>query len=109
MREVFVRGPEKGLNGLWRRNVPGDGSPNRSWAGLCDLEQGPACGQWSFRSRNQKGEHFKSFRDGPPEVKWFLGWDVISRNSQYLASGKPFLCLQSARSCLIEVGPQIRD
>lgn len=41
MREVFVRGPEKGL---WRRNVPGDGSPNRSWAGLCDLEQSTACG-----------------------------------------------------------------
>lgn len=59
--------------------------------------------------RNQKGEHFKSFRDGPPRVKRFLGWDVISRNSQYLTSGKPFLCLQSACSCLIEVGPQIRD
>lgn len=44
MREVFVRGPEEGLHGLWRRNVPGDGSPNTSWAGLCDLEQGTACG-----------------------------------------------------------------
>lgn len=42
MREVFVRGPEKGLHGLWRRNGPGDSLPNRSWAGLCDLEQGPA-------------------------------------------------------------------
>lgn len=44
MREVFVRGPEEGLHGLWRRNVPGDGSPNTNWAGLCDLEQGTACG-----------------------------------------------------------------
>lgn len=78
MKEVFVRGPEKGLHGLCRRNGPGDGSPNWSWAGLCDLEQGPACGLWSFRSRNQKGEHFKSFRDGPPGVKWFLGWMLLA-------------------------------
>lgn len=31
-----------------------------------------------FRSWNQKGEHFKSFRDGPPGVKWFLGWMLLA-------------------------------
>lgn len=55
---------------------------------------------------SQKGEHLKAFRDGPPGVKWFLGWDVINKNSQCLVSGNPSFCFQCALSCQIEIGPR---
>lgn len=58
--------------------------------------------KWSFRWRNQKG-------DRPPGVEWFLGWDVINRNSQDLASGNPTWCFGCARSCLSEAGPQVSN
>lgn len=58
---------------------------------------------------NQKGEHLKASRDGPPGVKWFLGWDVINKNSQCLISGNPSFCFQCALSCQIKIGPHISD
>lgn len=70
--------------------MPGDGSWNRSWARLCDLEQGSAVDSGLSDLGTQKGDYFRAFRDGSPGVKW----DVISKNSRYLASGNPFFCFQ---------------